>query len=117
MTFDWLSYLKVERVEVSIFYEIARVCRLTYILVTAAKVVKVAVLLAIDHLGLHLVVRAHVTTLLLILKVRFDLLHSEVLCTLPQILFVKTAILGAPHLLLHYRSSLLLHVQVLDSLV
>ena len=56
---------------------------MTYILVVAAEVVKVAVLLAVDHLGLHLVVCAHVSALLLVLEVRFDLLHSEVLCTLP----------------------------------
>ena len=90
---------------------------MTYILVVAAEVVKVAVLLAVDHLGLHLVVCTHVSTLLLVLKVRLDLLHSEVLCALPKVLFVKAAILGTSHLFLHYRRSLLLHMQVLDSLV
>ncbi len=51
-------------------------------------VVQITVLLSVNHLSLHLVVCAHVSALLFILEVLFDLLHGKVLSSLPETVFI-----------------------------
>ena len=81
--------------------------------------VQIAVVIASNGLCLHLVVDAHISAhrLLVILKLRFDLLSSHHLCPLLDLLIRLSAILAVSKLVLYEECLLLLKEEVLHRLI
>lgn len=81
--------------------------------------IQIAIMLAIDHFRLHLVVDAHITShrLFVVLELHFHLLGGHICGSLAQGVFIHVTVFVTAHLLLDIESLLLLQVEVFDSLV